>query len=192
MLPPPPPQVPRPSRSRVLLVLLAVVGVSAGVRLLLQLSSSFQDTCPATGGGALLDVSGDVTMHDSVFVVEDDNCLWDSLPGMYVEFDSREPAALAFGGPTRLGSSRNVGFELWAGGPIVAYSTDLAANRHACTIDVVDSTTERIAGSITCTRLVGARYSTASGLQRLRGANARAINVTGTFEFTESRGTIHS
>jgi hypothetical protein len=169
----------------VLLVLLAVVVVSTGVRLLVQLSS-FQDqgTCPATEGGALLDVSGDVTMHDAVFVVEDDNCIWDSRPGMYVEFDSGEPAALAFGGPTRLGSSRNARFDLWVGGPIIAYSTDLAANRHACSIDVDDSTTERIAGSITCTRLVGARHSTASGLQRLRGADARAINVAGTFEFT--------
>jgi hypothetical protein len=168
----------------VLLIFLAVVAVSVGVRLLLQLSSSFQDTCTATGGGALLDVSGDVTMHDAVFVVEDDNCLWDSLPGMYVEFDSRELAALAFGGPTRLGGSRNVSFDLQVGAPIVAYSTDLASNRHACTIDVDDSTTGRIAGSITCTRLVGAHYSTASGLQRLRGANARAINVAATFEFT--------
>jgi hypothetical protein len=168
----------------VLLILLAVLAVSAGVRLLLQGSSSFQDSCPATRGGALLDVSGDVTMHDAVFVVEDDNCLWDSLPGMDVEFDSGEPAALAFGGPTRLGSSRNVSFDLSAGAPIVAYSTDLAANRHACTIDVDDSTTGRIAGSITCMGLVGAHYSMASGLQRLRGANARAINVAGTFEFT--------
>jgi hypothetical protein len=184
MLPPPPPGEPRPSRFRVLLILLAVVAASAGVRLLLQLSSSFQDTCPATAGGALLDVSGDVTMHDAVFVVEDDNCLWDSLPGMDVEFDSGEPAALAFGGPTHLGSSRNVSFDLSAGVPIVAYSTDLAANRHACTIDVHDSTTGRIAGSITCTRLVGAHSSMASGLQRLRGANARTINVAGTFEFT--------
>jgi hypothetical protein len=182
MLPTPPPGEPRPSRFRVLLILLAVVAVSAGVRLLLLLSSS-QDGCPATGGGALLDVSGDVTMHDAVFVVEDDNCLWDSLPGMDVEFDSGEPAALAFGGPTRLGSSRNVSFDLSAGSPIVAYSTDLAANRHACTIDVDDSTTRRIAGSITCTRLVGAHYSMASGLQRLGGANARTINVAGTFEF---------
>jgi hypothetical protein len=168
----------------VLLILLAVVSVSAGVRLLLLRSSSFQDSCPATGGGALLDVSGDVTMHDAVFVVEDDNCLWDSLPGMNLEFDSGEPAALAFGGPTRLGSNRNVSFDLSAGAPIVAYSTDLAANRHACSIDVDDSTTGRIAGSITCTRLVGAHYSMASGLQRLRGASARAINVAGTFEFT--------
>jgi hypothetical protein len=125
----------------VLLILLAVVAVSAGVRLLLLRSSSFKDSCPATGGGALLDVSGDVTMHDAVFVIEDDNCLWDSLPGMDVEFDSGEPAALAVGGPTRLGSSRNVSFDLSAGAPIVEYSTDLAANRHACTIDVEDSTT---------------------------------------------------
>jgi hypothetical protein len=96
----------------------------------------------------------------------------------------RRASGYAFGGPTGLGSSRNASFDLWAGAPIVAYSTDLAANRHACTIDVDDSTTERIAGSITCTRLVGARYSTASGLQRLRGANARAIDVAGTFELT--------
>jgi hypothetical protein len=168
----------------VLLILLAVLAVSAGVRLLLQGSSSFQDSCPPTRGGALLDVSGDVTMHNAVFVVEDDNCLWDSLPGMDVEFDSGEPAALAFGGPTHLGSSRNVSFDLSAGVPIVAYSTDLAANRHACTIDVDDSSTGRIAGSITCTRLFGAHYSMASGLQRLHGAEARAINVAGTFEFT--------
>jgi hypothetical protein len=183
-LPPSPPQEPRPSRLRVLLILVAVVAVSAGVRFLLEQSSSFQDSCPATGGGALLDVSGAVTMDDAVFVVEDDNCLWDSLPGMYIEFDSGEPAALAFGGPTRLGSSRNVSLDLWAGAPIVDYSTDLPANRHACTIDVDDSTSERIAGSIQCMRLVGAHSSMASGLQPLRGANARVIHVDGTFEFT--------
>jgi len=167
-LPAPPPEERRPSRFRVLLVFLAVVVLSSAVQLLLHRSSSFENRCPATDGGALLDVSGDVTMHDAIFVVEDDNCLWDPRPGMYIEFDSSEPAALSFGGPTRLGSGRNASLDLWTGTPIVAYSTDLAANRHACTIDVDVSTTERVAGSIACTRLIGAHVSMASALQRIR------------------------
>lgn len=121
-------------------------------------------------------------MQHAVFVAEDDNCLWDRRPGMYVEFDG--PAAVSFVGPTRVGSSRNTTFDLWAGTPIVAYTTDFHENKHACTIEVEVSTSDRIAGSILCGRLIGAHYSTGSGLQRIAGKNAPTISIAGTFEFT--------
>jgi len=125
----------------VLLVLLAVVVLPIDVGLLVESWVSSRDPCPTGEGGAVLDVSGEVTMQHAVFVAEDDNCLWDPRPGMYVEFDG--PAAVSFGGPTRVGSSPNTTFDLWAGTPIVAYTTDLHENKHACTIEVEVSTSDR-------------------------------------------------
>lgn len=183
-MPPPPPT---PSRTGWTWVIVAVfVVVAVGVGLSSSRSPSYLGAdCPQADGGAILDVSGAVPMHEAGFVMEDDNCLWDPSPGFFIDFDG--PAALNLAGPTQLGASDDVTFEMWTGEEtIVVYSTELAENRGACSIQVDESTNDRVTGSFACSTLVGATYPGGTDLVRIPGADPPSIEVSGTFEFVRA------